>query len=772
MAIPIRLVFGDKQVIQIQAQTFDMSVDRKISAFPTPGAILERYAADTNTPEVKIDIGGIFTDDDVNDTALASSETSLTSITSPSRAIINFSSFLPTAINQPNGLMQIADPSTVTGTLKLAEFFTSIERVPLNSRTEIGISDRFDITTGFMNAVFGPLIAVVSSVTSSTVLKVKAYDDLSLRQFKAGDKIIDNHKNVVGTVQSTTQKDTNNEYEITFTGSVSAPRFTNLRHVRSIYNEKSQFIGEVVGVLPAVVKSNEDLVFDEVTSEHKYEDSEEGIVEVNNAGGYAAGVTSITVDGRDARKVIAVGDKIYTFRIANKLNQIKLIGTVTSVSSTTIGFSAGTVNPVSDNADILMHAHPIATERANGDKIPALSGLILSANNAVQINKYHKLYIGGYPPIEKELHNQSLIFIPSYWQESIQNSPMGQGVRDSVIGNRHQAIILRFDATQTANVFTSGVNPSIIQVAQQVRSSVRGQLVPSGVADAIINVPIKGITTSVEYSDPTKNISKSPAHNLALVVKSALELTGSVVSGRVDPLVGASPYTYNDGTTTSNTVAGAFSVVASNGSLVISQKYIPSAKQIDFFDPLASMPPDLLFSQTISNGTTKGGKKSAGDKVQDMLGLMSNARKGIDLLRGIQIPYDSLITSNNVTSAARNFFLTFGEININEKGSINNTRPASLPLQGLAEMGDGNTVEEDKGFIEKALEDNLPAVHAFVDFLISTGETIFVTLTTKPHGNDGGIRVIPNKFHVRYDAGNKYYAFGLQLLASDFVIGV
>lgn len=771
MAIPIRLVFGDKQVIQIQAQTFDISVDRKISAFPTPGAILERYAADTNTPEVKIDIGGIFTDDDVNDTALASSETSLTSITSPSRAIINFSSLLPTAINQPNGLMQIADPSTVTGTLKLAEFFTSIQNVPLSSATEIGISDRFDITTGSMNAVFGPQIARVSSVVSSTVLKVKAFDDLSLRQFKAGDKIIDNQANVVGTVQSATQKDTNNEYEITFTGSVSAPLFTRLRHVRSIYNEKSEFIGEVVGVLPAVVKSNEDLVFDKVNSKWVYEDSGEGLVEVNNAGGYAAGVTSITVDGRDATKVISVGDEIYTFKVHNRYNRIKLIGTVTSVSSTSIGFSAGTVNKVSDNADILIFASPLAKERANGDEIPALSGLILSANNAVPIKTYDKLYIGGYPPIEKELHNQSLIFVPSYWQESITNSPMGQEVNDFIIGSRPQAIILLFDATQTANVFTSGVNPSIIQTAQQVRSSVRGRLVPSGVADAIINVPIKGITTSVEYSDPTKNINKSPAHNLALVVKSALELTGSVVSSRVDPL-GASPYTYNDGTTTSNTVAGAFSAVASNGSLVISQKYIPSAKQIDFFDPLARMPPDLLFSQTISNGTTKGGKKSAGDKVQDMLGLMSNARKGVDLLRGIQIPYDSLITSNNVTAAARNFFLTFGEININEKGSISNTRPASLPLQGLAEMGDGNTVEEDKGFIEKALEDNLPAVHAFVDFLISAGETIFVTLTSNPHGNDGGIRVIPNKFHVRYDAGDKYYAFALQLLASDFVIGV
>lgn len=51
------------------------------------------------------------------------------------------------------------------------------------------------------------------------------------------------------------------------------------------------------------------------------------------------------------------------------------------------------------------------------------------------------------------------------------------------------------------------------------------------------------------------------------------------------------------------------------------------------------------------------------------------------------------------------------------------------------------------------------------------GDT-FVTLLSNPHGNDGGIRIIPEKLHVRYDAGNKYYAFTLKLKASDFVIGV
>ena len=52
-----------------------------------------------------------------------------------------------------------------------------------------------------------------------------------------------------------------------------------------------------------------------------------------------------------------------------------------------------------------------------------------------------------------------------------------------------------------------------------------------------------------------------------------------------------------------------------------------------------------------------------------------------------------------------------------------------------------------------------------VDFVSDT----FLTLLSDPHGNDGGIRIIPEKLHVRYDAGNNYYAYNLRLLASDLL---
>ena len=63
-------------------------------------------------------------------------------------------------------------------------------------------------------------------------------------------------------------------------------------------------------------------------------------------------------------------------------------------------------------------------------------------------------------------------------------------------------------------------------------------------------------------------------------------------------------------------------------------------------------------------------------------------------------------------------------------------------------------------------------VQALAGWLVNSVQDLWVTLSTPAHGNDGGIRILPEKLHVRYDAGNNYYAFNLELMASDFVIGV
>ena len=178
----------------------------------------------------------------------------------------------------------------------------------------------------------------------------------------------------------------------------------------------------------------------------------------------------------------------------------------------------------------------------------------------------------------------------------------------------------------------------------------------------------------------------------------------------------------------------------------------------------------------IDNTPPSYGTKSAGDKVQDLMGIVSNAHKDTDLIRGIQIPYDSLITSSGVTGIARNFFLTFGELDITQKGSAANLLPASKKFKELSmqgEMGGADNAETAEYWYEAMIDGLIPdPVQNLVGFVGSALQDLWVTLGTGAHGNDGGMRVIPEKLHIRYDAGNQHYAFNLKLMASDFVIGV
>ena len=211
--------------------------------------------------------------------------------------------------------------------------------------------------------------------------------------------------------------------------------------------------------------------------------------------------------------------------------------------------------------------------------------------------------------------------------------------------------------------------------------------------------------------------------------------------------------------------------------VIIKQVYVPddSLEHPDAVSPSlqAKFPVEVYYS---NNGMDANVRKSAGDKVQDLIGIVSNAGKLTDLLRGIQIPYDSLVTSSGVTGVARNFFLTFGEIPITEKGALSNERAVSLPMDELLLHDDWGGNSPDKGkrnIFDKLVEAVIPDdIQALSGWLAGAAKDMWVTLDTPAHGNAGGIRIIPEKLHVRYDAGNNYYAFNLELIASDFVIGV
>ena len=168
--------------------------------------------------------------------------------------------------------------------------------------------------------------------------------------------------------------------------------------------------------------------------------------------------------------------------------------------------------------------------------------------------------------------------------------------------------------------------------------------------------------------------------------------------------------------------------------------------------------------------------KSAGDKVQDLVGLSANAPADSQgMILGVQIPYDSFVTSDSVSGIARNFFLTFGDIDVNRKGARANERSASLPFVDVKIMDSkdvGGEYEEPTTEFNKYFGVAGELLDNTLHWVKNVGKDLWITLTAEERGNDGGIRITPEKLHVRYDAGNNYYAFNLILVASDFVVGV
>tara|TARA_R100000353_G_scaffold69101_3_gene53432 strand:+ start:195 stop:2195 length:2001 start_codon:yes stop_codon:yes gene_type:complete len=375
------------------------------------------------------------------------------------------------------------------------------------------------------------------------------------------------------------------------------------------------------------------------------------------------------------------------------------------------------------------------------------------------------------PPLESILNNKKITLFPNYWRvDGITNK------RDTPLGV-HLVFSSDMAHSDYQNVTEKGVqvngsHPSVTQRGKHYPefNSDGDRLAGSG-QDVYIKVPIGGITTNANNGNP--------ASTLALIVKKALELTDDVMlKGGINSSHG-------------QTLPSAFTVTVGGPMLKVKQNDRPiNSSLVSVLEPClqfdASENFDVSDEGTIELAQIEfftGGyivnsasvsSKSAGDKVQDLIGIVSNAKKDRDLIRGIQIPYDSLIQSDAVTPAARNFFLTFGQQDIGAKGSSSNTLSASHKMiPGLLPGDLGGDPLPDRGdsFFDNIAEftDTVGALFSFVGNLV--GDT-FVTLLSDPLGNDGGIRIIPEKLHVRYDAGNKYYAFSLYLKASDFVIGV
>tara|TARA_R100001510_G_scaffold55654_1_gene59938 strand:- start:812 stop:2800 length:1989 start_codon:yes stop_codon:yes gene_type:complete len=662
VAIPIRLLLANgNNEIDLVAQSIDMSVNRNISAFPTPNNALQRFAVDTNTPSIKIDINGIFTDDEGLN---VDSGSTVTLDSEPMRTAINFGALLPTDRNN-------FDRQGLLGILT-----TSLINSHWNIQEPNWISSG-DIPKGQSNTI--SLLARVGSNFE------EASDDTE--ELDVNPSILFKSSNNYSGVST-----------ITVTPSRTTVSYI-LSDVINIGDRLTKSDGTALGVVQSI--SNNDITF----------------------------TTSIATS-------LSTNDEIHvSLRVFNHIGE-------------EVGFADYLIDdPTVDDGDTAKYT------------------LGLTAVNAVEIKQGFTVTINRAPEILERFRNQCIKIIPSYWLE---NPPASNLMNDSSmsISINPYAPSLSSDITPRVGIrlvfdlnTSYSSSPTILRTARLVASNVPGALGNAANYDAIINLPIKDIDTAT-----------NPASAMAEQVKNALTLSGTVANASIS---GFNP----DG---DKTLASAFTVTRNGVLVTIEQKYKPD---LEIIHP-SSLSPDLtdLFSKDLefhsAGSTPTQSKKSAGDKAQDLIGLVSNANRNTDLLRGIQIPYDSLVNSSGLTGVARNFFITFGQIPTDKKKSESNSTAASESMKDLTlGMSDGGTGDEspDKWYERILKSVGLEEVEAIFGFLVGAAkDALWITLSQNgaDGGNSGGIRIIPEKLHVRYDAGNNYYAFDLELLASDYVIGV
>ena len=425
-----------------------------------------------------------------------------------------------------------------------------------------------------------------------------------------------------------------------------------------------------------------------------------------------SGSWSVDTGGIGAWYIFTVGDKIYA-------DNGKEIGTITAIGSGAITIGAGTAIALKKNQRILSHS-------------PA-----------------------------SFLHGKGFLLMPQYW---------------TIPGNEPDPsrpttpIAYRFDGNNSPTAGGGSANPTFVAGSHPETGGI-----------PTITIPIKGV-----YATPTTN----PANALAAIVKAAIENTTPVTTKKTTAVGGQS----------SNATFSVAYGDADETVLIITQKN--TGKSLHAVD---SFPPGGLINATsgqgilewrhtryvtprsISNAGTfetvenpyrpahtlfQGGSdkqlpKSAGDKAQDLIGIFANSPVGTeDDIVGIQIPYDTLVTSNSVSTEVRNFFLTFGKtITKDMKSSDGNTRPASQPIDLIGRSN--NSATNVSGQSSSSL---INAVTTIFEGIANVIEDIWITYDTKSSGNRGGMLIIPAKLAIHQEAGQPYYTFDMRLHAAQHKI--
>ena len=658
MAIPIRLLLANgNNEIDLVAQSIDMSVNRNISAFPTPNNALQRFAVDTNTPSIKIDINGIFTDDEGLN---VDSGSTVTLDSEPMRTAINFGALMPIKRNDFTTARHVNGyDARGEGEHLIHRNFIAVDNIP-----------KGQISTITLLGITGTIYEEASDDT----------EELNVKPFSGFES----------------------------TGSFSGVSQITVSHFSNSFNAS-----ERIDVGERLVKENGDLL------------------------GIVSSVSTNTINfTTNIATALSANDGIHiSYRVFNNIGE-------------EVGFADYLIDdPAVDDGDTAEYT------------------LGLTTVNAAEINQGQVVAINRKPPIVGRFRDQCIKIIPSYWLE---NPPVPGLTIDSSMERTPTPYSPSNATTDNGNVPRVGIRLNFDLGSPYTNTPARTRVALLGrgstdaaTYDATIKVPIGGI-------DGTNN----PALEMAKQVEKAFELSGAFVNS-LSSKPGFNP-------AGDKTLVSAFTVTRSGVIVTIEQKYKPD---IDIIHP-SSLSPDLTdsFSRDLefhsAGSTPTQSKKSAGDKAQDLIGLVSNANRNTDLLRGIQIPYDSLVNSSGLTGVARNFFITFGEVPTSDKKSESNSMAASQTMTDLTlGMSDGGTGDEspDKWYERILKSVGLEEVEAIFGFLVGAAkDALWITLNQNgaDGGNSGGIRIIPEKLHVRYDAGNNYYAFDLELLASDYVIGV
>ena len=687
MAIPVRLFAGLQNEIQMDlvVQTIDMSVERNISAFPTPGNYLKRFAIDTNTPRMNIEMNGIIIDDDgVNTqqfrTESATSQNSFSS--TPMKTLINFGSMLPTKpfsdfIPADIDGMLVNDIMSSSNNKRVFPNFVSATGVAQGSTTTITVTNPAEL---------------IKTWTESRALVTKIPTDLefvgSHSVGATGALTVQSSLTALGVDASIAQN----------AGSLSANVILNIGD--RIINESGSFLGEVS----------------------------------------ALSSTQVTFSSALPTSILA-NDKLCVMpKCFNRRNEL-------------VGF----VIAISDD-----HTVPQGDEPKYIIEFLSVTEASILAGDVLTINQSNNA-------MESLLHDAYIKIVPSYWLEDPTRNPKGSNCYNDLHMEIHNGyapigIKFKFDATKTHELLGGSDTVTVVHKAKTYRRSTTAGYPHQGSArlndaslwDAIVNVPIKGIMQSE---------SQTPASVMAQIFESAFKMTAAVSDVPMTNVAG------------SFSLTDAFTSFTASNMTLIEHIYRADADQ-EHPSIVSPAVTHLLNPQIIQLGSSSNvnAARSAGDKVQDLVGLVSNATADGDMFRGVQIPYDSLVTSSGVTATARNFFLTFGSLPSSEKDSTQNTRAASQLMNTLILNEDTGGIANDndsKDFFEKVIDATVPdEIQSIFGFLVDVVSDIFVTLDTTPHGNDGGIRIMPEKLHVRHDAGNNYYAFTMVLVATDLVIGV